>query len=170
MRTRTLLLSGASLAAAGSAAAADLQVRLEVPRVQVAEYRKPYVALWIRKADETSAGTLALWYDPKNKEEGGQKWLKDLRQWWRKDGRSLRVPADGITGPTRAPGVQAVSFSGGALDRLPAGRYELVAEAARESGGHELVAAPFQWPPRSVQTTQAKGAAELGALAVTARP
>ncbi len=170
MRVRTLALSGASLLAAGSASAAALEVKLDVPRLPVAEYKKPYVALWIRKPDETAAGTLAVWYDPKNKEEGGQKWLKDMRVWWRKDGRNLHLPADGVTGATRAPGVQTVAFTGGALDRLAPGRYELVAEAARESGGHEVVSAPFQWPPRAVQTTSAKGTSELGALAVTARP
>ena len=170
MRTRTLLLSGVALAAPAAASAAELQVSLEVPQLKVAEYRRPYVALWVRNPDASSAGTLALWYDPKNKEEGGQKWLKDLRLWWRKGGRALRVPADGVTGPTRPPGVQTASFSGGALASLPPGRYELVAEAARESGGHEVVSAPFQWPPRGPATTRAKGSEELGALSVTVRP
>ena len=31
-------------------------------------------------------------------------WLPDLRQWWRKSGRTLQVPVDGVTGPTRPAG------------------------------------------------------------------
>lgn len=172
LRARPLALSGAALAALApaSAGAADLQVKVEVPRLQVAEYRKPYIAFWLRKPDESSAGTVALWYDPKNREEMGQKWLKDLRLWWRKEGRGLRFPIDGLTGATRPPGVQSLSAPDGVLAKLAPGRYELVAEAARESGGHEVVAVPFQWPPRAVQTASAKGRSELGAVTLTARP
>ena len=173
MRTRTLLLSGAALSAAGSpAAAAGLDVKLEIPRLSVAEYHAPYVSLWIQKADETSAGTLAVWYDGKNKEDGGRKWLKDMRQWWRKAGRSMAMPADGITGATRPPGVQAMSFPGSApvLAQLPPGEYRLVAEAAREVGGTEAVKVAFRWPPKAPATAAAKGSEELGAMSVTARP
>lgn len=172
LNVRTLALSGAALAAAAPAAAADLSVKLEIPALSVAEYHRPYVALWIQKPDESSAGTLAVWYDSRNKEDGGQKWLKDMRQWWRKAGRSMAFPADGVSGATRAPGVQAVSFpaSAPALAQLPPGDYRLVAEAAREVGGTEAVKVPFKWPPKAVQTASAKGAAELGALTVSTRP
>ena len=36
--------------------------------------------------------------------EPGTKWLADLRAWWRKGGRSMTLPADGVSGATRAPG------------------------------------------------------------------
>ena len=179
LRARPLALSGAApLALVGAALApaaadaAELQVKVEIPRLQVAEYHRPYVSLWIQKADESAAGTLAVWYDAKNKEDAGQKWLKDMRQWWRKAGRGMSFPADGISGATRAPGVQAISFSSKspALAQLPPGDYRLVVEAAREVGGTEAVKASFKWPPAAAATTSAKGSAELGVVSVSARP
>src|SRR5690606_21939617 len=79
--------------------AAELQVSLELPKLNVAEYHRPYVAVWIEKADQSFAGNLAVWYDIKmrnNPEGAGTKWLKDLRQWWRKSGRELTMPVDGL--------------------------------------------------------------------------
>ena len=32
---------------------------------------------------------LSVWYDLKLKDNEGTKWLKDMRQWWRKTGREL---------------------------------------------------------------------------------
>jgi hypothetical protein len=165
------LLTFAGAAVAGPALAADLTVTVEVPRLSVAEYHKPYVALWIEGPDQAAAGTLAVWYDAKNKEDSGQKWLKDLRQWWRKAGRGMTFPADGISGATRAPGPQKAVFSGakGPLAGLKPGQYNLVAEAAREVGGHETVRVPFTWPAKGAQTATGKGSSELGAVTLTVK-
>jgi hypothetical protein len=165
------LLTFAGAAVAGAPAfAADLNVTVEVPKLTVAEYHKPYVAIWIENtADSTAAGTLAVWYDADSKEDHGTKWLKDMRQWWRKAGREMSFPADGVTGATRAPGPQTVVFAGskGALKALKPGQYNLVVEAAREVGGHEAVRVPFTWgkPGKS----SAKGATELGAVTVSVK-
>jgi hypothetical protein len=158
--------AGAAMSAA-PAMAADLNVTVEVPRLSVAEYHKPYVAIWIEAADASAAGTLAVWYDADSREDKGVKWLKDMRQWWRKAGREMTFPADGITGATRAPGPQKVVFSGakGALKDLKPGQYNLVVEAAREVGGHEAVRVPFTWGKAGKPAT-AKGSAELGAVTV----
>ncbi|MNT18412.1 hypothetical protein D3C72_1536150 [compost metagenome] len=95
-----------------------------------------------------------------------------MRQWWRKAGRDLQMPADGISGATRAPGEHGVSFSDGKapLGKLPAGNYQLVVEAAREVGGRELLRVPFTWPPQSAQTARAKGEHELGGVTVELKP
>lgn len=162
-----LTFAGAAVGAAAPAMAADLNVTVEIPRLSVAEYHKPYVAIWIEGADATAAGTLAVWYDPDSKEDHGTKWLKDMRQWWRKAGREMSFPADGVSGATRAPGPQKVVFSGakGALKTLKPGQYTLVVEAAREVGGHEAVRVPFTWGKPGKPAT-AKGSAELGAVTV----
>ena len=34
-------------------------------------------------------GNLAVWYDLKQKDNEGTKWLKDMRQWWRAAGPEL---------------------------------------------------------------------------------
>ena len=157
---------------AGPALAADLELNLEIPRLTVAEYHRPYVAVWIENPDKTAVKTLAVWYDVKLKNQEGQKWLKDMRQWWRRAGRDMSLPADGISAATRAPGKHQVVFKGGAapLGNLPAGQYNLVIEAAREVGGVEVVRAPFQWPPKARATSSAKGTSELGAVSVTVKP
>jgi hypothetical protein len=159
------------LAAAPAAAnAADMSVSVEIPRMTVAEYHRPYVALWIEKPDQTSVKTLAVWYDVKLKNREGTEWLKDMRQWWRRAGRSLTMPADGVSGPTKAPGRHQVAFSAAQVGALPAGSYSLVAEAAREVGGREVLKVPFSWPPKAAATASARGASELGALSVTVKP
>jgi hypothetical protein len=167
----SLILGAALSGFAGPAAAAGLEVKVEIPRLAVAEYHRPYVAIWI-EGEGQPARTLAVWYDSDNREEAGRKWLADLRQWWRKSGRNLTLPADGLSGATRAPGVQAVSFSGAhpALKNLPAGQYQLAVEAAREVGGQEVVKTAFQWPPAKPLTASAKGSRELGAITVTTKP
>ena len=154
---------------AGPALAATMDVKIEVPRLNVAEYHKPYLAMWI-EAEGQPARTLNLWYDAKNREDGGTKWLAEMRQWWRKAGREMTFPADGITGATRAPGPQKVVFSGakGALKDLKPGQYNLVVEAAREVGGHEAVRVPFTWGKPGKPAT-AKGSAELGAVTVSVK-
>ncbi len=131
--------------------AADLSVKITLPQLDVAAYHRPYVAVWLEGADQKVVGNLSVWYDLKKKENGGAKWLPDLRQWWRKGGRDLQVPADGVTGATRGPGDHALDFSAAKapLDKLPAGEYQLVVEAAREAGGREVVRVPFQWSPSS---------------------
>lgn len=153
------------------ALAADLALKVEIPRLAVAEYHRPYVAIWIEKADQSFAGNLAVWYDLKMRNNEGTKWLKDMRSWWRKSGRELTMPVDGISGATRAPGEHTVQFgNAAALAKLPAGEYQLVVEAAREVGGREQVKVPFVWPPKESATAQAAGKLELGAVSVTVKP
>jgi len=152
--------------------AADLAVKVEIPRLTVAEYHRPYTALWIEKADQSFVANLSVWYDLKMKNNEGTKWLKDMRQWWRKSGRDLQMPVDGLSGATRAPGEHTLTFAAGKspLDKLPAGEYAVVVEAAREVGGRELVRVPFTWPPTAAQSNQAKGEHELGAVSVAVKP
>ncbi len=163
-------LSAAGLAL--PAVAADMTLSVEIPRMTVAEYHRPYVAIWVEKPDQTFVGNLAVWYDIKLRNKEGTKWLKDMRTWWRKSGRELDMPVDGLSGATRAPGEHTVQFGADAtmLGKLAPGEYHVVLEAAREVGGRELVKVPFAWPPKASAVTQAKGQTELGAVSVTVKP
>lgn len=136
------------------ALAGDLNVKITLPQLDVAAYHRPYLAAWLEDADQRVAANLTVWYDLKKKDNGGAKWLPDMRQWWRKSGRDLQLPIDGVTGATRGPGEHALEFSAAKtpLDKLPAGEYQLVVEAAREAGGREVVRVPFTWPPKSGAT------------------
>lgn len=173
----SMALGAAAALGASPLLAAELQVKVEIPRLTVAEYHRPYVALWVERADQSAAASLAVWYEVKNKNNEGTKWLKDLRTWWRKSGRDLSLPADGLSSATRAPGEHSLVFSGARspLDKLPPGDYQLVVEAVREVGGREVVKLPFTWPagPAAARTplsSRAKGESELGAVSVTVAP
>ncbi len=161
---------------AAPVAAADLSVKFEIPRLNVAEYHRPYLAIWLERPDQSFVGNLSVLYDVKKKDNGGAKWLNDMRQWWRKSGRELQTPIDGVTGATRAPGQQVLNFSGAKspLQDLPPGEYQVVVEAAREAGGREIVRVPFKWPAKwpakSTQNASAKGKEELGLVAVQVKP
>ena len=162
-----------TLLVAPAAQAADLSISVEIPRINAAEYHRPYVAIWIEDANQKSVADLQVWYQQTSNSEGhGTKWLPDMRQWWRKSGRSLQVPVDGVTGPTRPVGKHEVTFAASQpqIKDLAPGEYTLVVEAAREVGGRELVKIPFSWPARAAQTGKAQGTTELGAVTLAVKP
>lgn len=156
----------------GWAVGADLSVKFDIPQLNVAEYHKPYVAIWLERADQSVVANLSVLYDVKKKDNAGTKWVKDMRTWWRKSGREMTLPMDGVSGATRSTGEQTLNF-GPALtqiDKLPAGDYKLVIEAAREAGGRELVRVPFKLPLKGKQAFSASGKEELGAVTLQYNP
>ena len=156
MRYSPFLLIGGIAAVPASAAS----VSITIPRLTVAEYHKPYVAVWLEPAAGGAARTLSVWYEvKKGGNEPGTKWLSDLRAWWRKGGKSLKMPADGISGATRAPGSYTIPMP---ADVKP-GAYILHVEAARETGGRELVSLPL------TPSAKTSGKTELGAISFSAR-
>ncbi|MNE02347.1 hypothetical protein D3C80_948200 [compost metagenome] len=76
----------------------------------------------------------------------------------------MTMPADGVSGPTKAPGRHSVTVPAARLRNLPAGQYNIVVEAARELGGREVVRVPFRWG--AANTAAGTGATELGAVRV----
>lgn len=166
MRKLPLVLTTAAISALAAPALADtLTVSVELPRINSASYHRPYVAVWIENPDQTTNQTLAVWYQQTRNAEGdGKDWLKDMRTWWRKGGRAMQLPADGVSGPTKAPGRHSVTVPAARLRNLPAGNYTIVVEAARELGGREMVRVPFRWG--GANTATASGTSELGAIRV----
>lgn len=174
------------LAALGAlpAQAAQLDVSVQIPQLEVAEYHRPYVAMWVEREDRSVAAQLSLWYQVKRgvgpnamapapgaKVESGTKWLPDLRQWWRRGGRDIAMPADGLSSATKPVGTHEQKFGDKSpLAALPPGRYKLVVEAAREDGGRELVDLAFDWPAKAATTLEASGTSELGAIRVAVKP
>ena len=147
---------------------ATMDVTITIPQLKVAEYHKPYVAIWVEKPGAT-AKTVAVWYDHDMKANEGTKWLRDVRQWWRASGRSMKFPANGVTGATRAPGAQKISFTRAQLGAAAPGQYTLVIEAAREVGGREILRIPFTWPAKAGAGGRAAGKTELGTVSVAFR-
>ncbi|MBB3102053.1 DUF2271 domain-containing protein [Azomonas macrocytogenes] len=169
---RKHLLFSLALLLAGPAFAANLDISVEIPRLDVAEYHRPYIAIWLEKSDQSHAADLAVWYDVKMADKKGEKWLKDLRQWWRKSGRNLELPVDGVSGATQAAGAHKLHYSSdkAPLKDLAPGNYFVVVEAAREVGERELLRVPFTWPVQQPAQQQAQGKQELGTVSIQLKP
>jgi hypothetical protein len=159
MKHAPLLIAG--LIAAPASAAGTISVT--IPRLPVAEYHRPYVAGWIEPTGGGAPTTIFVWYDVKKRgADAGTKWLADLRTWWRKGGRSMQMPANGVSGATRPPGVQTVALP----DTLKPGQYMLYVEAARETGGREIVSLPLTVP---LKPASSSGKGELGTVTLSSR-
>jgi hypothetical protein len=158
--------------ASAPASAADFNIKIQIPRIDVAEYHRPYVAVWIENPDQSVAAHLTVWYQTDKNKEDGTQWLKDLRQWWRRGGRELTMPVDGVTGATRPVGEQRITVKGNnpALAKLAPGKYGLVVEAVREVGGREVVKIPFEWPATQKQQLSGTGKVELGSITLDIVP
>ncbi len=120
-------------------------ISVEIPRIETDAYFRPYVAVWLETEQREAVQTLALWYqvDAANTQEDGSKWLKDLRQWWRKVGKKNASNYDGFTGATRRPGQHKLVWKTELAGELEVGNYFINFEAAREEGGRTFHRAPF---------------------------
>ena len=153
--------------------AADMGITVQIPRIDAAEYHRPYVAVWIEDGNQAVAANLAVWYQQKDTKEGaGSKWLADLRQWWRRSGREQSLPIDGVSGATRPVGQHQLRFESDKppLASLKPGSYQLVVEAVREVGGRGLLKIPFDWPISETRHLDAKGQHELGQITLDLNP
>ena len=61
--------------------AAPSQITVELPAIETSQYHRPYVAVWVEDAQQQPVRLIALWVQKPD-------WLKDLRRFWRKIGRS----------------------------------------------------------------------------------
>ncbi|MBC2769999.1 DUF2271 domain-containing protein [Pusillimonas minor] len=156
----------------GHSVAADLALNITLPKIDTAEYHRPYVAVWLEGDNRKVVRDIAVWYENKKADGEGKKWLKDLRQWWRISGRTQGEPDDAVTGATRPVGDHTINVpaTAAALKDLPPGQYEVVVEASREKGGRELIRLPLAWPPTVAQHQATEGKHELGAVALHANP
>lgn len=103
-------------------------------------YKRPYIAVWLAKEDGTPVRTLNL-----SIQKNGQKWLRDLRRWYKDDTARKKTDEKDlvktISSATRAPGTYKLSWDGknDHGDALPAGKYTVFIEAAREHGTYQLI-------------------------------
>ncbi|MES2790831.1 MAG: DUF2271 domain-containing protein [Planctomycetota bacterium] len=120
----------------------ELVVKFELNRPSGAQYRRPYVAIWLEDEDEFPVRTAVLWMQTK---QPGPRWHRDLLRWFRNDG--VRKLADGtdligtISSATRAAGEYKAVFDGkdDAGKLLKPGKYTLFIEVAREHGTYQLI-------------------------------
>jgi hypothetical protein len=111
--------------------AAELEIELTLPDLDVQPYHRPYVAVWLETPERKHVTTVALWVEK-------AEWFKDLRQWWRKAGKS-DANFDGVTGATKRPSTYTINWNGTDLDgkAVTAGKYLLNLEVVREEGGRD---------------------------------
>ena len=170
---KTLLT--AALLLATTTQAADFSIEVTIPDIKSSEYHRPYVAVWVEDSEGKLVEHLSLWYFIKGKADNpqeGLKYLKELRNWWRKGGRSLKPLPDAITGATRKPGKHTIEIKADdpRLAKLKDGSYTLKVEATREEGGTESVAIPFTLPIKEKTEASAAGNSELGDISLTLTP
>lgn len=141
----------------------EFNVEFEVPELSVAEYRRPYVAIWINDATGQPVQSLLVAGD-------SARWLRELRQWWRKLGRNDDALIDAAAGATRKPGRYQLEWDGRNFNgqKVAAGNYELHVEVAREHGGHENLVLPFLLDGKAIKLRQ-QGQQELGTVTLNLR-
>lgn len=110
---------------------AKIEVELTLPDLNVQPYHRPYLAVWLETPDRKYVTTLALWVQK-------AEWFKDLRQWWRKAGRT-NTDFDGISGATKRAGTYTIKWDGNDKKGNPVspGKYLLNIEVVREEGGRD---------------------------------
>lgn len=124
--------------------AAQSDITLELPAIETSQYHRPYVAVWVEDAQQQPVKLIALWVEKPD-------WLKDLRRFWRKIGRSNTALVDAVSGATQKPGSYTLYWDGSNDDGgpLPEGSYTLFVEAAREQGGRSLAKHEFTLPAKN---------------------
>ncbi|WP_096085209.1 DUF2271 domain-containing protein [Agaribacterium haliotis] len=127
-----------------------LTVEVEIPQINAAEYHRPYVAVWVEDSERNIVEHLALWLEQ-------EKWHRDLRYWWRRGGKRIELPIDGVSGATRKPGKYVLQKD---IEVKPG--QSLIVEAVREVGGRELIKIPLN---ESLVAHQ--GQRELGLIKVS---
>ena len=107
-------------------------IDFEIPEHAIADYERPYVAVWIADKERNLIRILML---------AGQqeRWMEENYYWHRRFGRKAGSLVDAIAGPTRRPGQYDLQWDGLTDDGIPApaGDYILHLEAAREHGDHQ---------------------------------
>lgn len=150
----------------------ELVVKFELNRPEGKQYRRPYVAIWLEDADEFPVKTAVLWMQTK---QPGPRWHRDLLRWFRNDGvRKLADQTDligTISSATRNAGEYKAVFDGkdDAGKPLPAGKYTLFIEVAREHGTYQLIRHKVNLGNEPIAETKLKANVEIKAASVEYR-
>jgi thiamine biosynthesis lipoprotein ApbE len=144
----------------------ELTVKYELSKPEGAQYRRPYVAVWLEDADEFPVRTSVLWMTTK---QPGPRWHRDLLRWYRND--RVRKLADSkdligtISGATRGPGEYKAVFDGkdDSGKPLAPGKYTLFIEVAREHGTYQLIRQSLTLGADAIPETKLKPNVEVKA-------
>jgi len=132
-------------------------IRFALPKIRSANYRKPYVAVWLEDSDHQVVKNLMLLGE-------SERWMSKNSFWWRREGRKSPELLDIFARPTRRAGEYQITWQGrdDFGQTLAPGIYHLSMEAARENGDHERISIPFKLGQAGLLT--ASGQQEINRL------
>ncbi len=145
----------------------ELNITLQIARIEEFRARPPYVAVWIEDAKRYPVRMIAIWYRK-------PRYLDEMRAWYRQERirsstEGTELPAS-VTGATRSAGVYTLKWDGkdNSGKYVPAGKYSVLIEAAREHGTYQLIRREldFNGTPQQVHLP---GNAEISSAALDYR-
>ena len=145
----------------------ELNLDLNLPRIEDARYRRPYVAVWVEDADHFPVRTIALWTEK-------PRYINELHEWYREDRvRNLSEGTDisrTVSSATRPPGSYSLKWDGkdNAGKLVKAGTYTICVEVTREHGGYNIQRHEVNVNSKPQQATLPAGR-ELGAVTLDYR-
>lgn len=150
--------ANACQAAAAWPSGFSLDITFDLPRLDVGNYERPYVSIWISDANRQLVRTLMVLGDK-------ARWREENYVWWRRYERLDLDTVQNMARPSRAPGRYTVTWDGrdNAGRSAPQGAYTLNIEVAREHGGHSFQAIPLNLAAAPVDAGVAADG-ELGAV------
>jgi hypothetical protein len=136
----------------------ELDINLELARIDDFRYHRPYVAVWVEGQDHLPVRTIAVWF-------GKPRYLSDLRSWYHT--AQLRGNEDDIlrtvSSATRSPGRYTLKWDGKDDEGkfVKSGEYTIFIEVAREHGTYQIIRQPMDFSGQPQQVTLPAGT-EIG--------
>ncbi len=141
-----------------------IDITVELPRFNVPNYHGPYASVWLSDEHHHLVKTLLL-------RGGNNRWLKELRVWWRKIGRSQPDLIDAFAGATRKNKPLHIRWDGTDEQGNPVTIDELTlnVEIAREDGGRNVLNIPLTADALNKGTFTVEGEGEIGVVRIASR-
>jgi len=140
----------------------ELDINLELARINDFRSHRPYVAVWVEDQDHLPIRTISLWF-------GKMRYLEELRSWYH--GEQRRGNGNDIirtvSSATRSPGRYTLKWDGkdDKGEFVKAGKYSICVEAAREHGTYQIIRQEMDFNGKPQQVTL-PGGIEIGAAAL----
>ena len=155
--------SSAGIERVDEIASSDINYRIEfeIPQIDAQPYHRPYLSIWISDMEQKPLRNLLLLGDE-------QRWMQELRVWWRRVGRRNQTVIDGLSSATKRPGQYKVVWDGLDDYGAPVAGKELLIhiEASRENGGRSYKKIPIDMNQKD-QLFTISGEDELGDIVIT---
>ncbi len=137
-----------------------LTLTYTIPQLDVTDYEKPYVAIWLSNNAGKPLKQLALLGD-------SERWWQENRKWWRKLGRKEPHIIANMAHATKRPGEYTTNWYG--LDdfgnHIHDSQLVIHIEASREDGGHNYIRQVLDTTKPGKFAIQGKG--EIGDMSLT---